>query len=92
MPAYKRVSRINATDGNTTRTSARTTNKVDAGFVSFKKTHRTPITRTRSVARCGFFAAGAWRAGVSESVPACLARRRLAAGPIPAASLRTGQF
>jgi len=85
------VSRINAKNGKTTRTSARTTDKVD-GFASFAKTHRHPNTRTRSASRRGFFDARARRAGHAESVPVRVARRRLTAGPTPAVSLRTGQF
>ncbi len=91
VPA-ERVSRINTKNGNTKRTSARTTDKVDAGFVSLAKTHRLQNNRTRSASRRGFFDARARRAGHAESVPVRFARRRLTAGPTPAVSLRTGQF
>ena len=91
VPA-ERVSRINTKNGNTKRTSARTTDKVDAGFVSLAKTHRRQNNRTRSASRRGFFDARARRAGHAESVPVRFARRRLTAGPTPVVLLRTGQF
>ena len=90
VPA-ERVSRINTKNGNTKRTSARTTDKVD-GFASSAKMHRYPNTRTRSASRRGFFDARARRAGHAESVPVRFARRRLTAGPTPVVLLRTGQF
>jgi hypothetical protein len=87
-----RVSRIITTTRSIKRTSARKIITVDAGSVSFAKTQRHQISRTRNALRGGFFVAGTSSSRHAESVPARLARRRLIAGPTPAVSLRTGQF
>jgi hypothetical protein len=87
-----RESKNNTTTRSTTRTSARTIIKVDAGSVSLAKRQGQAISKTRDARRGGFFVARGFDSGRTESVPARAARRRLIAGPTPAVSLRTGQF
>jgi hypothetical protein len=86
------VSRGIETTRNATQPSARTVFKVDSGIVSPEKAirrieHADLHRRAMRVFCCRRIAAG-----FPESVPARVARRRLAAGPTPAALLCTGQL
>src|SRR5690606_28810236 len=90
-----RVSRAIATARVTSQPSDQTVTSVDSGLVSPAKTQRPSRHTTRDARRRGFFVARAMAGGQArcfpESDPARLARRRLAAGPTPAALLPTGQ-
>lgn len=90
----KRVSRIDTTARETTRPTVRTGIAVDAGFASPGKTHR-PLSRAPVSPRdAGVFVFVGSRVSHArapgESASPRWSRRRLPAGPTPAAFLATG--
>ena len=90
----KQVSRVIATISKTKRPPTRALGMTDAGFASPTKTQTPSRYRTRAVCDAGVFSSaptnganrhGPNRPGLPPSVPTRLARRRLPAGPTPAA-------
>ena len=84
------MSRKTRTTSSTTKPSALKFLKVDAGIISSAK-RSAPFPNTDLHRRAmQVFYCRSLAARQHESVPARLARRRLVAGPIPAALFRTG--
>jgi len=86
------VSRSIETTRNAPQPSARNFAKVDAGIVSPGKAERRIEHTDLHRPAMRVFCCRRIAAGRPESVPVRLARRRLVAGPTPAALLCTGQL
>lgn len=88
------MSTDNATTRGTKQNSDRAVETVDAGFASLEKTRTAPqashLIQPGPLSEGRVFVCPQGAGGNTESVPARLARRRLHAGPTPAALVLLG--